>query len=307
MFKTVTALALFASLLAGCVADPRGGPASVEGRSDRPIRIATWNLEHLAAADGQGCRPRLEADYQELRRHAESIGADVIALQEVENPAAAARVFPSDRWTVVMSDRPDGTREGFCRGGSGPKILKQDVGFAIRKGVPFKRNTDLRALGLGNPDLRWGVDVTLMLPKPIRLLAVHLKSGCNINRDPGDRDCPILFAQAPVLEGWIDDRARAREDFAVLGDWNRRTAVAGDEFLTLVSDDLPPGGRLEFTNAGRRATCAARYPDYIDHVAVGQDTARRVRPGSFAEYTYGVPEAQHPSDHCPSSVEISAR
>jgi endonuclease/exonuclease/phosphatase family metal-dependent hydrolase len=273
----------------------------------KPVRLATWNLEHLAARNGEGCRPRTDADYDALRRHADELGADVIALQEVENAQAAARVFPGDRWTVVMSARPGSAREGFCRGTAGPKILKQDVGFAIRKGIRFRRNSDLAALGLGNPDLRWGVDITLDLTKPIRLLAVHLKSGCNTKRDISDRDCPVLFSQAPVLEGWIDARARAGEDFAVMGDWNRRTALPGDEFLSIVSDNDPSSGSLVFANSGRRATCVKRYADFIDHIAVGRDTAPRLQPGSFVEYTYGVPENQHPADHCPNSVAISRR
>jgi len=274
---------------------------------NNPVRLATWNLEHLAAQNGQGCRPRTDADYQTLRRHAEQLGADVIALQEVENAAAAARVFPADSWTIVMSSRPGNAREGFCRGASGLKILTQEVGIAIRKGIPFRRNPDLSALGLRNPDLRWGVDVTLNLARPIRLLAVHLKSGCNTKRDMSDPDCPVLFSQAAVLEGWIDARARASEDFAVMGDWNRRTALPNDEFLSIVSDNDPPGGSLVFTNSGRRATCVARYPDFIDHIAVGRNAAPRVQPGSFVEYAYGVPEDQHPSDHCPNSVAISRR
>ena len=293
---------LAASALASCVTPQRAGD-----RDDSGVRLATWNLEHLAAENAQGCRPRSNADYDVLRQHAQELGADVIALQEVENAEAAARVFPADSWTVVMSARPKGTREGFCRGNSGFKILKQDVGFAIRKGIRFRRNPDVAALGLGNPDLRWGVDVTLDLPKPIRLLAVHLKSGCNTKRDLNDPDCPVLFSQAPVLESWIDARARAGEDFAVMGDWNRRTALPNDEFLSIASNDDPPGGRLVFTNAGRRASCVQRYSDFIDHIAVGRDTARRVQPGSFAEYSYGVPENQHPSDHCPNSVKISRR
>jgi hypothetical protein len=181
------------------------------------------------------------------------------------------------------------------------------VGFAIRRGLPFQRNPDLRELGLGNPDLRWGVDVTLNLRRPIRLLAVHLKSGCNVNRDPNDPDCPVLFAQAPVLQRWIDQRARSREDFMVLGDWNRRTAIPGDEFLSIVSDDDPPAGRLTMMDAGRRATCIARYPDFIDHIAVGRSASRRVIDGSFSEYIYGSDERQFPSDHCPTSVAVSSR
>src|SRR5829696_8340305 len=185
--KLLLGIALFASIsVAGCAGD------SSLSRADAPrttLRLATWNLEHLAAANGEGCRPRTEADYATLRAHADRLGADVIAFQEVENAAAAARVFPADRWTVVMSHRPDRVRDSFCRGEAGPRIRMQDVGFAIRKGLSFRRNRDLSELGLGNPDLRWGVDITLRLPKPIRLLAVHLKSGCNINHDPADPDC----------------------------------------------------------------------------------------------------------------------
>ncbi len=304
MLKSSRSLILLVALtvLASCVAPPR-----FAGLADKPVRLATWNLEHLAARNGEGCRPRADADYETLRRHADQLGADVIALQEVENAEAAGRVFPADRWTVVMSSRPGSAREGLCRGTAGSKILKQDVGFAIRKDIRFRRNTDLAALGLGNPDLRWGVDISLDLPKPIRLLAVHLKSGCNTKRDMSDRDCPVLFSQAPVLEAWIDARARAGEDFAVMGDWNRRTALPDDEFLRIVSDDDPPSGSLVFANAGRGATCVQRYADFIDHIAVGRNTARRVQPGSFVEYSYGVPEGQHPADHCPNSVAISRR
>jgi hypothetical protein len=228
-----------------------------------------------------------------------------MALQEVESARAAYRVFPQSEWVVVMSDRPLTQRSGFCRGSEGATIRRQDVGFAIRKGISFKRNPDLAALGVGDPDLRWGVDITLNLARPVRLLSIHLKSGCNAGRDPQDRDCGILFQQLPVLESWIDARARAGEHFAVLGDWNRRTAIAADEFLSAGSDDDPPGVRLVMTNEGRAAPCVSRYRDFIDHIAVGERAAQRIVLGSFLEYTYeDVPEDQHPSDHCPSLIEL---
>ena len=44
------------------------------------LRIATWNLEHLAEEEGAGCRERNEADYALLRRYAERLDADVVAL-----------------------------------------------------------------------------------------------------------------------------------------------------------------------------------------------------------------------------------
>jgi endonuclease/exonuclease/phosphatase family metal-dependent hydrolase len=298
------AAALVALLLSGC--QPSASvPYAPAAASPATVRLATWNLEHLAEADGTGCRPRTDADYEILRSHVRQLSADVVALQEVESARAAYRVFPADEWVVVMSDRPLSTRGGFCRGSEGATIRRQDVGFAIRKGIPLRRNPDLAGLGLGDPDLRWGVDITLNLPRPVRLMSVHLKSGCSAGRDAQDRDCSILFQQLPVLEGWVDARARAGEHFAVLGDWNRRTALAGDEFLRSLSDDHPPGGRLVMTSAGRGATCIARYRDFIDHIAVGEQTADRVVPGSFVEYTYGgVQEEDYPSDHCPVSIAL---
>lgn len=205
-----------------------------------------------------------------------------------------------------MSKRPETVRSGTCREAPAQAIRRQAVGFAIRRGIPFTRNADISDLDLGDPDLRWGVDVTLDLPTPIRLLGIHLKSGCNAGRDPSDKDCEILFRQAPIVEDWIDARARSGVHFAVLGDWNRRTGIANDAFLAMVSDDDPPEGRIIMTNAGRRATCIARYSDYIDHIALGVAAQTRLVPGSFREYRYGNDESRFPSDHCSQIVSIRA-
>jgi endonuclease/exonuclease/phosphatase family metal-dependent hydrolase len=300
-------LALLAlTLLAACQPAARPDPQT-PAPARNFVRIATWNLEHLAESDRTGCRPRGESDYAELRRHADQLDADVIAIQEVENERAAARVFPADRWTIVMSGRPETQRAGFCRGTEGATIRRQDVGFAIRRGIPFRRNPDVEALGLGNPDLRWGVDISLLTPAPLRLLAVHLKSGCNAGRDANDRDCDILFGQAPVLQSWIAGRVSAGEAFAIVGDWNRRTGIPGDPFVALVDPNDRSDADIEMADAGRRAACVARYPDYIDHIGLGRRAAARILPSSFREYSYGLPEQQHPADHCPSMVDLRAR
>jgi endonuclease/exonuclease/phosphatase family metal-dependent hydrolase len=109
-----------------------------------------------------------------------------------------------------------------------------------------------------------------------------------------------------VVENWIDARARAGEHFAVLGDWNRRTALPGDAFLASISDDDPPAGRVLMTDQGQGARCITRFRDFIDHIAVGVAAARRLVPNSFLEYTYDGDEARHPSDHCPIRVDLTA-
>ncbi|RHW18230.1 endonuclease/exonuclease/phosphatase [Sphingomonas gilva] len=253
-----------------------------------------------------GCHPREDADYAALRGHADRLDADIIAFQEVENVAAAARVFSPDRYTIVMSQRPVSRRGGACYGRPGKTIRNQAVGYAIRKALPFIRNPDLSALGLGNADLRWGVDVTIGTARPLRLLAVHLKSGCNTGWAATDRDCDTLFAQLPVLERWIDARAASGESFAVLGDWNRRLARRSDAFYAEINDADPPGADLDLAAGDKRATCKARYSEFIDHIVTGRAATARIVPGSFVEFTYGLPESAHPSDHCPVAIRVAS-
>ena len=286
-------------LLVGC--------AGRDSRTDSPpqaLKIATWNLEHLAETEGLGCKPRDASDYLELRRYADQLDADVVAFEEVENAAAAARVFTPDRYTIVMSSRPDSGRQGYCnyRSGTGPVIRNQKVGFAVRKGIAFKRNPDLKELALGNPDLRWGVDITVQSEIPLRLLAIHLKSGCSAGSEK--ESCNTLFEQIPVVEQWMASRKAAGDAFAILGDWNRRLALSSDRVWSELVDDQTAGEALLNVADGKPATCKQRYPDFIDHIVLDQKAAQRRIPGSFEEFTYGVSEEKHPSDHCPISISL---
>ncbi|TCV93880.1 endonuclease/exonuclease/phosphatase family metal-dependent hydrolase [Luteibacter rhizovicinus] len=286
-----------AVLVAGCHAPVRTtAPAT-------PLKIVTWNMEHLAEADGTGCRPRTEADYAAMRRYADQMDADVIAFEEVETAKAAARVFTPDKYHVVFSERPDSGRHGACGGSrDGLTIRKQDVGFAIRNGIPFTRHDDVRELGVGNPDLRWGVDITVEGRQPLRLLGVHLKSGC-FKGDQGSA-CPVLLDQVPVLQKWIGEREKEGAAFVILGDWNRRLDLPGDR-VWLDLGRSAPGVNLVDATAGHSATCEAKYPDFIDHLVMNRAASTRMVTGSFNEFTYGVPEAEHPSDHCPVSIMLT--
>lgn len=287
-------------LLAACSVAACSARDARVAESAQGLKIASWNLEHLAEQDGLGCRPRTESDYAALRAYAKRLDADVVAFQEVESAAAAARVFPSAEYSVVISTRPPSGRQHFCGRDAtdGPLIREQKVGFAIRHGVEFKRNADFSALGLDNADLRWGVDITLQGEHPLRLLAVHLKSGCSAGSDR--EACPVLFEQVPVLDQWIEARQREGEAFAILGDFNRRLALPGDSVWKALEEDVD----LTDASGGEPARCQQRYPDFIDHIVLNPGAASRVVAGSFEQFDYGVSEAEHPSDHCPIAVRL---
>ena len=90
--RLLTVLAILLLLPAGAVAEE--------------LKLATWNLEWLTGSDRDlppDVRPKRPEDIDLLRRYAGELDADVIAVQEVDGPAIAARVFPPDRYSVHMS------------------------------------------------------------------------------------------------------------------------------------------------------------------------------------------------------------
>jgi endonuclease/exonuclease/phosphatase family metal-dependent hydrolase len=241
-----------------------------------------------------------EEDLARLRAFAATLSVDVFALQETDGEAAAAQVFPD---------------HDFC---FTKRRHVQNVGFAIRRGIPHRCNRDYRALGLAGNDVRWGADVTLFpgTKRELRLLGVHLKSSCN--RDPltdPRPDCRVLQEQVPVLEAWIDARAREGKAFAVLGDFNRRfdreRDTARDARNRIVAmwpeiDDGEPA-EADLRNAGADrglVNCnngqGARMP--IDYVVLSRRLSRRVVPGSYRDWNYAG-GGRWP-DHCVISVEL---
>ncbi|AMG75549.1 exonuclease/endonuclease/phosphatase family protein [Sphingopyxis granuli] len=296
--------ALFAALAftaAACAPQPAPTTAAAP-TVDRPLKLASWNLEFMAEKDGVGCQPRTVADYAAMRRIAETLDADVIAFQEAETVAAAQRVFDPSRFTVVMEERP-GAPSGTC-GGKYPeqRVIRQAVGFAIRKGLAFDRSPDVTSLMLGNPQLRSGVDILLRPAgkKPIRLLGVHLKSGCFSGEDA--KACPVLLEQIPMLEAWIDAAAIGPDRFAVLGDWNRRLGLPGDGVWREIDDGEPANADLRLADEGKAPGCDPRYDSFIDHIALDRRAGADMQ--SFAETPYATGE-KHYSDHCPIAVTLS--
>ncbi len=53
--------------------------------ADPAVTLAAWNIEHLAANDARGCRPRDTAEYDAIRIYLNRANADVVAFQEVED------------------------------------------------------------------------------------------------------------------------------------------------------------------------------------------------------------------------------
>lgn len=278
--------------------------------ADSEYRFVTWNIEHLAENNGEGCVARNDEDYAKLRTFAESMSADVVALQEVESVKAVARVFPESEWEIVLSDRPDsGSYE--CRG-SGRPSTQQRVAFAVRKGIPFEKIENFKELALNNPGLRYGLVIRLTgTPEPIEVMNVHLKSGCFVNDySASDRDaCETFEQQVPVLDEWVENKVKEETAFVILGDFNHRITTPENRFWKDLKD--MDGGQISIRSSMENIRgCHPRYPDPIDHILLGPKSSKQLIEGSEDVFYFGMtPETMTEddmlSDHCPVSVDLS--
>ncbi len=260
------------------------------------LHLASWNIEWLHDQGGQGPVQRTEADYDRLREYARQLDADVIALQEIRGPEAARRVFDEERYEFHFSGRRNA----------------QLVGFAFKRQLEVEPHPDLVELSLGE-SVRRGVDIRVQVAgRPLRLLAVHLKSGCfSESLDSSNTNCQKLSAQLPLVEKWIDERALQGEAFAVLGDFNRR--LRHDEaFYVELDDQQPANADLTLVTDGRSSDCwSGKYPEFIDHILLGKQAAAWLRPNSFEQLVFAAQDDDGTapdfelSDHCPISVVLA--
>lgn len=301
--------------------------------------LASWNIEHLAAANGAGCRARTEADYAALRDVAERLGADIIALQEVENSAAVARVFDPAIYAILISPRDERAR-GDCREKPGQRITAQRTGFAIhreRLAASGLRWRELPAFeDVGIEGRRWGTRIRI---EPLvttgddidglELMSLHLKSGCAWGRldvrDVQREQCLVLRRQRGILEEWLDRLATIDQPFIVIGDFNRQLDQPQDDFWNAINDGevctwrrdrllgrtcLPGSGiananaDLTLANAGIPFPYAynPKYPYAVDYFVLSGNAAPWLIAGSYRALDYDLDPA--PSDHHPIRITL---
>jgi endonuclease/exonuclease/phosphatase family metal-dependent hydrolase len=266
------------------------------------IKLATWNIAWLTTKPaGHPDLPRdltirTEQDFFRLRAYAERLAADVIALQEVDGPLAAARVFDSTAYDFHFPAESDVQRSGF----------------AWRKGLNVTRNPDLMALDLrptARRSLRRGADITLHGENGarLRLLSIHLDGGCSQGsvRQPNNSDCQSLGQQVHILAGWIAERRRENIPFVILGDFNRRFS-RDDDVLSI----LNAASSMRRATEGFSNPCWSRDGQgraFIDHILLGLRAADWLIKDSFRVFSYTERDPALRdviSDHCPISVRL---
>lgn len=248
MTKSIVAIAFMAIVL----------PFSAQAAD---VVLGNWNIQTLIyPGDPKTVFPddyvRKDADYADLKRWRDMLAADILFLQEVTSPAALDAVFPvAEGWQHCISGQfaeaegqaaaPVCTKSGMMAVKPTTAERVQYPGVALRPGSPLKLVdiSDYKLLDVKFKDngvlrnLRWGLDITVEAQsgKRLRVLDVHLKSGCFDdfvhfslwNTDPAtagpkDKACDTLGQQMYPLRQWIEAREAAGDAWMIVGDFNRR-------------------------------------------------------------------------------------
>ncbi|MEG3765417.1 endonuclease/exonuclease/phosphatase family protein [Alteromonas sp. 14N.309.X.WAT.G.H12] len=269
--------------------------------TEQPLKVATWNTEHLASPALSGCKPRQPSELEAMKRYAKSLDADIIALQEVASKAAVAAIFPEPTWQIILSARPDSPAYE-CRG-SGYTSTQQKVAFVVKNALPISHIETFKALALNMPGLRYGLAITVdEVSGPITLLNVHLKSGCFVDdyQSSDERSCQIYGRQASVLEDWVAQQQAAHHKFVIMGDFNHRLSLPQNRFRHALLSTTPSPILATDNMTG----CHPRYPVPIDHIILGGISASSILSPVQVHPYADMHEAAMLSDHCAVSLAI---
>jgi 5'-nucleotidase (lipoprotein e(P4) family) len=299
MIEQVMVLCFAVSLLMSCSTKPLTLIVQDKIVNATQLTVATWNVEHLAYPINTGCKPRTAEELEQLKNYAQSLNADVVALQEVASLEAVALLFPSEQWQIIMSTRPD-NKPYICRG-SGSTSTQQKVAFAVNKRVNVNNVTPFEALSLGRPSLRYGLEIEVESDFGlVSLLNVHLKSGCFVDDlFKSDRKaCQTLSLQAPILDSWIADKEVQGKPYVVLGDFNHRLSAPYNKLTQMVVNNGKGEKREIINTSAAMNSCHARYSALIDHIFVGNVNWSMSKYNTSIHYFGDMKIESMLSDHC---------
>lgn len=283
--------------LRGGLGLPGDGAAPAKGGA---LRVVTWNLRNF---------PGPTQDAARLRERLHGLDADLLAVQEIHEPAALQALLPG--WQLALSEH----------GGRG----QQRLGIAFDPATlelrePAREHADLSMRGHVRPGLSAYLRARDGGPD-FHVLVVHLKA----MRDGH----PLRVQQWSLLATIAGDLLRRDPDLVILGDFNA-TGAAGGSPQQEIADLEAVLGPLGLRRMPADAPCSAYWdgarrdawhePSLLDLVWVaglheGVDPGAEVRPVHHCarhhcrpfRSTLAHPEPDYVdlSDHCPVVLDVA--
>lgn len=278
-------------------------------QASQSLTISTWNMEWLTVKPSATipASQRTEKDFSLMATYLQSLDTDILAFQEVDSLPAIRRIT-GDNYHLILSDRALSVnrRHQF-------ETINQFTGFAIRQGIPYENQPDIKLNAGGNSKLRFATYAIINphSPRPIHLLAVHLKAGCSGKFSNINTHCTRLRQEGAALNQWIKAREKRGHAYIIMGDFNHNLAFRGDWLWQSVTQGVrrPP----TLSTSATPAKCKVRssqnpaklhqFKSLIDHIIVSADL--RVQRPEQVLFPTGQILSHRLSDHC--AIKTSVR
>jgi endonuclease/exonuclease/phosphatase family metal-dependent hydrolase len=268
-----------------------------------PLTLATYNLRHF------GAEPK---DQGKLRASVGGLGADLVAVQEVRDPAALDR----------LASELSGLRRAYQAVSSGCGGRRgMHVGFLYdTRRMTLLQTREFRELlpeegGCSEGDRPGLLGVFEADGQPLHALVVHLKAG---GSDGDFRERKAQYERLQRLLGLL--RAEGARRVVLLGDLNTTGFLGNERRERELVEALARGGGLEVATTPLRCTEYYRKdertmePSLLDHALVSEGA---LEPGSVEVHSHcrelacapRAPGAMPPSyagvsDHCPVTLRL---
>lgn len=298
------------------------------------LSLATWNIANLHHETGvslrDGSAARQDVDFERLAETVASLAADIIALQEIGSPAALERIFSSDDYHLVISDR-------YTAGDEDRPPEERDIYTAVaisRSAFPDLPAVEtVGAFSIEHIDLSRDGTAASIRPtrsaihvafeyqgQSISFLNVHLKSSCHqfplrdvedqnffTERPFGSRfDCRTLRAQLSILENWIEVQHALGHHVIVAGDFNRRlnrpyrNPTRHEDFWADLNDGTPNGLTLSKGPEDLDSVCwpnhEERFEEHIDLIIADSEFLAEFSSVEFMKLGLGYDDAVEYAD-----------
>ncbi|MDA9558096.1 endonuclease/exonuclease/phosphatase family protein [Vibrio sp.] len=263
------------------------------------LTISTWNIEWLSSENKKAPVKRTPEDIEALHQIVNGLNADIIALQEINDIAAAQAVF-GERYEIILSDRSTKKYADLQF-----KEINQYTGFAIKKGIPISDPTDV-IFPHSKSKLRFGAYITLYpnTAHEVHVLSIHFKAGCT-GAFRNKRSCRILKDQGRSLSDWMISKEKKQQQYVVLGDFNHNLSYNGDWLWKDITRPIQAKPNLMtkktlsncLIRSNKKSDKTHKFRYVIDHII----TSPTIRSQNATQQLYDKAAvlAFKLSDHCP--------
>ncbi len=263
------------------------------GFNKAEITIGTFNMEWFG--DGVNDRiDRTENDYKHFADIFKKMDADIVGLQEIENPGAMQK---------IIKYLPDYSYFLTMEGG------QQKCGVLFKKSVKVNLVNEYSPLAVDGRRTRPGLLVSAKAGNlNFLLMVVHLKSSSHFENTETKRERSIQLRteQSTVLAHWSDSvlSTGMESDLIIVGDFNDTPRRKRNNTM------YPLEGKLTFLTENEKS---CKYPSsyVIDQIVVSDNAKKRLKPNSLFVFNifsmFNESDTKALSDHCPITAKFDVK